>query len=594
LTTERVERRLAAVLAADVAGYSRLMGSDEEGTLARLKAVRKALVDPAIATHRGRIVKTTGDGMLVEFASAVDAVRSAVEVQRGMAEENSSVPQNQRIEFRIGIHVGDIIIDDNDIFGDGVNVAARLEGIAEAGGVCMSNDAYRQVRGKVEIVCDDMGPQPLKNIAEPMQAWRVRLTGQAHPPGQSEHPTASDPRALPLPDKPSIAVLPFQNMGGDPEQEYFADGIVEDIITALSRVKWFFVIARNSSFTYKGRAVDIRQVGRELGVRYVLEGSIRRSGNRVRITGQLIEAATGNHVWADKFEGSLEDVFELQDRITETVVGAIEPSLTIAEIRRSRFKPTASLDAYDLYLRALSLHYTQTRESLDEALRLLDKAIALDPHYAFAKAYAAFIYAIQHTQTWSTPEGVSKGGRLAHEALLLSQDEPTTIAFAAHPLAMLTRDYDAALAAMDRAVYLNPNSAQILVRSAHMRTWVSDADRAIDEFSRSMRLSPADPEIGYTFGGFAWAFMIKGDYEKALEYARRSSREMPRWAGAWRAVVVASVKTGRLQEAQEAVRRVLLLSPHLSISELHRRYMFRDEWVREMFYDAYRKAGLPE
>src|SRR5438874_283512 len=270
-----MERRLAAVLAADVAGYSRLMGADEEGTLARLKAVRGALVDPAIASRRGRIVKTTGDGLLVEFASVVDAVRSAVEVQRAMAEQNAAVPQDRRIEFRIGIHVGDIIFDDNDIFGDGVNIAARLEGIAEPGGVCMSDDAYRQVRGKVEIAYDDMGPQPLKNIAEPMRAWRIRLTGQT-PSAVQLSLAASQRRALPLPDKPSIAVLPFENMSGDPEQEYFADGIVEDIITALSRFKALFVIARNSSFTYKGRNVDVKQVGREVVGRSVLEGSVRK------------------------------------------------------------------------------------------------------------------------------------------------------------------------------------------------------------------------------------------------------------------------------------------------------------------------------
>ena len=280
LTVERVERRLAAVLAADVAGYSRLMGADEEGTLARLKAIRKNLVDPTIAAHRGRIVKTTGDGALVEFASVVDAVRCAVEIQRGMAEHNIDVPEVKRIEFRIGIHVGDIIIEDHDIFGDGVNIAARLEGIAEPGGVCMSDDAYRQVRGKVEIACDDMGPQSLKNIADPMRAWRVRLTGQT-PSAVNSGSAVSQPRVLPLPDKPSIAVLPFENMSGDPEQEYFADGMVEDIITALSRNHQLFVIARNLQFTFKGRAVDIKQVARDLGVRYILEGSVRKSGNRI-------------------------------------------------------------------------------------------------------------------------------------------------------------------------------------------------------------------------------------------------------------------------------------------------------------------------
>ena len=280
---------------------------DEEGTLARLKAARKAIVDPALASNRGRIVKTTGDGMLVEFASAVDAVRSSLEVQRSMAEQNATVPHDQRIEFRIGIHVGDIIFDDNDIFGDGVNIAARVEGISEPGGVCMSDDAYRQVRGKVEIACDDMGPQPLKNIAQPMRVWRVRLGGQIASMVQPGSPAGQAP-ALALSDKPSIAVLPFQNMSGDPEQEYFADGIAEDIITELSRFRSLFVIARNSSFTYKGKAIDIKQVGRELGVRYVLEGSVRKAGGRVRMTAQLIEAGTRSHLWADKFDGELEDI----------------------------------------------------------------------------------------------------------------------------------------------------------------------------------------------------------------------------------------------------------------------------------------------
>ena len=314
MAAERVQRRLAAVLAADVAGYSRLMGTDEEGTLARLKAVRKILVDPAIASHQGRIVKTTGDGMLVEFSSVVDAVRSAIEVQRGMDEQNATVSEAQRIEFRIGIHVGDIIFDDNDIFGDGVNIAARLESICEPGGVCISDDAYRHVRGKVDIGFDDLGMQALKHIAEPMRAWRAQAIGE-NPAANRSGPAASQPQPLAFADKPSIAVLPFQNMSGDSEQEYLADGMVEDIITALSRFKSLFVIARNSSFTYKGKAIDIKQAGHELGVRYVLEGSVRKFGGRVRITGQLIDAVTGAHLWADKFDGPLDDIFELQDQV---------------------------------------------------------------------------------------------------------------------------------------------------------------------------------------------------------------------------------------------------------------------------------------
>src|SRR5580698_4211072 len=357
MTTARVDRRLAAILAADVAGYSRLMGADEEGTLGRLKAFRKSLVDPKVAEYRGRIVKTTGDGMLVEFGSAVDAVRCAVEVQRAMGASNVDVPQVKRIEFRIGIHVGDIIIDDNDIFGDGVNIAARLEGIADAGGICISDDAHRQIRGKTEIAYDDMGHQSLKNITEPMRAWRARPAPSATPievtvverPAERAAPAPS----LALPDKPSIVVLPFQNMSGDPEQDYFADGMVEDITTGLSRIKWLFVIARNSSFTYKGKAVDVRQVGRELGVRYLVEGGVRKSGSRLRVSAQLVEAETGAHLWADKFDGELKDVFDFQDRITDSVVGIVEPSVRRSEIERSRRKRPENLDAYDLYLRAL-------------------------------------------------------------------------------------------------------------------------------------------------------------------------------------------------------------------------------------------------
>src|SRR5438477_3552761 len=328
LSGEHVERRLAAILAADVAGSCRLIGIDEEGTLARLKALRKTLFDPKIAQHHGRIVKNTGDGALVEFASVVDAVRCADDVQRSMAEQNTDVPQDKRIEFRIGIHLGDIIIADDDIFGDGVNIAVRLEGIAEPGGICISDDAHRQVRGKIESTLEDMGAQTLKNIAEPMRAWRVRIGPSSSP--ATKTPTAGQPLALP--DKPSIAVLAFQNMSGDPEQEYFADGVVEDIITALSRFKSLFVIARNSSFTFKGRAVDIKQIGRELGVRYVLEGSVRKAGIKVRITGQLIDSDTGAHLWADRFDGELEDLFELQDQVATNVISALVPKLEQVEI----------------------------------------------------------------------------------------------------------------------------------------------------------------------------------------------------------------------------------------------------------------------
>jgi len=350
-------RKLAAILAADVVGFSRLAGADEDRTLARLRALRSDLIDPTIAVHHGRVVKRTGDGALVEFRSVVDAVRCAVEIQNAMVERNAGVPSDRRIEFRIGIHLGDVVEEaDGDLMGDGVNIAARLEGIAQPGAICLSEDAYRQVRARLDLEVNDLGAIQLKNIVEPVRVYslQVGLPAQAKP-GASTAPTPPEKPAerLVLPDRPSIAVLPFQNMSGDSEQEYFADGMVEDIITGLSRIKWLFVIARNSSFVYKGKAIDIRQVGRELGVRYVLEGGVRKAGNRLRITAQLIEAETGAHLWADKFDGALEDVFDLQDQITDRVVGIVEPSLQRSEIERSRQKHPDSLGAYDLYLRAL-------------------------------------------------------------------------------------------------------------------------------------------------------------------------------------------------------------------------------------------------
>ena len=372
---EPVERRLAAILAADVAGYSRLMGEDEEGTLAALKAIRRELGDPRITEHRGRIVKTTGDGMLVEFPSVVDAVRCAVEVQREMALRNTEIPAERRIEFRFGINLGDIIIEDDDIYGDGVNVAARLEALAEPGGICVSRVVRDQVRDKLDFAFEDLGEQQVKNIARPIRVYRIPI---------AENVASKVPLARP--DKPSLAVLPFQNMTGDAEQEYFVDGIVEEITTAMSRLPWLFVIARNSSFTYKDKTVDVKHVARELGVRYVLEGSVRKAGNRVRITGQLIDTMTGGHIWADRFDGALDDIFELQDRVASNVVGAIEPRLVVSEMDRAARKPAESLDVYDLYLRALAHVHKYTEEDMREAINLMKRALLISPSYAPAAA----------------------------------------------------------------------------------------------------------------------------------------------------------------------------------------------------------------
>jgi TolB-like protein/class 3 adenylate cyclase len=375
-------RRLAAILAADVTGYSRLIGADESGTLQTLKAIRAELIDPTIAAHHGRLVKTTGDGLLVEFSSVVDdALLCATEMQAGMAERNSTVPADKYIEFRIGINVGDIVVEDGDIFGDGVNVAARLEALADPGGICVSARVQEDAAGKLDLAFEDLGAQALKNIARPVRAYRIK-SGGVSPPAQQTP-------ILPLPDKPSIAVLPFQNMSGDPEQEYFADGMVEEIITALSRIRWFFVIARNSSFTYKGQAIDVKQVGRELGVRYVLEGSVRKGGNRVRITAQLIDALTDAHLWADRFDGTIGDIFELQDQVASSVAGVSEPTLRAAEIRRSAERPTNDLTAYDLYLRALALAFSWEKGAIVRSLDLLEQAIEVDPQYGLALAQAA-------------------------------------------------------------------------------------------------------------------------------------------------------------------------------------------------------------
>jgi TolB-like protein len=514
LTNKRVERRLAAVLAADVVGYSRLMGLDEEGTLARLKVIRKTLVDPAIAEHRGRIVKTTGDGVLVEFASAVDATRCAAEVQDSMARQNSDVPQESRIELRIGIHVGDIIIDDNDIFGDGVNIAARLEGIAEPGGVCISDDAQRQIRGKVDVIFEDIGPQTLKNIAEPMGAWRRRT--------KSASSATEAPPPLPLPDRPSIAVLPFQNMSGDVEQEYFADGMAEDIITALSRFKSLFVIARNSSFTYKGRAVDIKQVGRELGVRYVLEGSVRKAGNRVRITGQLIEATTGRHLWADKFDGALEDVFGLQDQVTASVVGLIAPTLEQAEIERARQKPTDRLDSYDFFLRGTALLHK--RGKLSDARELFKKAFEQDPEYGAAYAMAASTLMMQQGMSGVplTAEMRAEAVRLAHVGLRAGKDDAFALAISGHVLTYIGHEYDLGASMVEQAVALNPN----LAIAWYSRGWVSlmcgEAERAIDSFERMIRLSPLDWLRNSALNGSSFALYHLGRYEEGCAAAMKA------------------------------------------------------------------------
>jgi TolB-like protein/class 3 adenylate cyclase len=578
-------RRLAAILAADVAGYSRLMGADEEGTLERLKAVRRELVDPKIAEHHGRIVKTTGDGMLVEFASVVDAVRCAVEVQQAMAERNTGVATDIRIELRIGVNLGDIIIEGDDLYGEGVNIAARVEALADPGGVFVSNTVHDHVRDRLLLLFEDLGEQQVKNIARPVQVYRVRDTGAAAK-------TPSTPRPLLLPDKPSIAVLPFENMSGDPEQEYFADGMVEEIVTALSRIRWLFVIARNSSFTYKGRTIDVKQVGRELGVRYVLEGSVRKAGGRVRIIAQLIEAETGAHLWADRFEGSLEDVFDLQDRVAFGVAGVIEPTLRQAEIERARRKRQDNLDAYDLYLRALPFAFVGMPETAQKALTLLERAVAIDPEYGAAHGFIALCHENLYLRAGLAEEERLAALRHARIALATGGDDATALALAAFIVGIFEHDYETAFNAFDKAFALSPSSAHAFGWSSIIRAWNGDSATAIDHAERALRLSPFDP-LGYNlYNAMAYAHFFRGHLAEAASAAGMAVQVNPRFIVPWVLRAAALAKAGRIAEAKACAQRVLELQPSFTVSSFLAGN-FTNEDRLAMLGDGLRQAGLP-
>jgi adenylate cyclase len=585
---ERAKRRLAAILAADVAGYSRLMGGDEEGTLERLKEHRRDLVDPKIAEHDGRIVKTTGDGLLVEFASVVDAVRCAVDIQRNMAERNAGVPADRRIAYRIGINVGDIIIDDGDIFGDGVNIAARLEALAESGGICASQVVHDQVRDKLDFIFEDMGEQQVKNIARPVRALRILL---------DEAQRSSEPRAAEsaraLSDKPSIAVLPFQNMSGDPDQEYFVDGIVEDIITGLSRMKWLFVTARNSSFTYKGRAVDVIKVGRELGVRYVLEGSLRKAGERVRVSAQLIETATGSHVWAERYDYPVGDIFALQDEITLSVVGAIEPSLRQAEIERAKRKRPENLDAYDLYLRALPHAQVAMPGDGETALSWLRKSLALEPDYAAAHALAAWCYEQRYLRGGMHEADKIAGLKHARAALAAGADDATTLATAGFVIGLVEHDYETAMNAIDHALTLNGSSALALALGSTILAHDGRITQAIEYGERALRLSPHDPTVYLQLTALGIAQLAAGRFEEAAAVCNKACQSNPRFSFPVVLQTAALACLGRANEARASARRVLELEPHFSIAEFVRAHTGRPE-IWNPIGEALRQIGLPD
>jgi TolB-like protein/class 3 adenylate cyclase len=578
-------RRLAAILAADVAGYSRLVGTDEEGTLNRLKAIRAEVVDPKITEHRGRIVKTTGDGLLVEFVSVVDGLRCATEWQREMAERNADVPPTSRIEFRMGVNVGDVVVEDGDIFGDGVNVAARLEGLADPGGICVSARVQEDAAGRLDLSFDDVGEQSLKNIARSVRVYRVRLAAATGTP--KSVPVDGAP-VLPLPDKPSIAVLPFANMSGDPEQEYFVDGMVEEIITALSQIRWLFVIARNSTFTYKGRAVDVKEVGRELGVRYVLEGSVRKAGTQVRITGQLIDALTGTHLWADRFDGSLEDVFELQDRVALSVAGVIEPALQAAEIRRSAARRTTDLGAYDLYLRALAAVFPITKERTLEALGLLEQAIAIDRHCAPALSWAAICHWRLVRDGWAEAPAISrrKGIDLARQALQVAENDPGILANAAFVLAHFGEDIGAMIGLVDRALALNPSFARGWNLSGNLRLFAGQPDLAIEHTETSLRLSPRE-RIGLPLHVMGTAYFFKRRFDEAVSKLLLAIQDNPGHPNSYRTLAACYAHMGRFDEAREIVARLRAITPLVMPSDVP----YRNIEDREFFLSGLRLAA---
>jgi adenylate cyclase len=562
-------RKLAAILASDVVGYSRLAATDEDRTLARLRALRSDLIDPTVAVHNGRVVKRTGDGALVEFRSVVDAVRCAVEVQNGMVERNAGLPPERRIEFRIGIHLGDVVEEsDGDLMGDGVNIAARLEGIAKPGAICLSEDAYRQVKSRLDLAISDLGQVELKNIAEPIRVYSAEIAtsagAKAGSPMATLAPEAPAPR-LALPDKPSIAVLAFQNMSGDPEQEYFADGMAEDIITGLSRINWLFVIARNSSFVYKGKAVDVRQVGRELGVRYVLEGGVRKAGNRVRITAQLLEAETGTHLWADKFDGALEDVFELQDQITGRVVGIVEPSLRLSEIERSRRKPPENLDAYDLYLRALPYATSVMPSDAKLAIGFLEQALRLNPNYAAVHSCLAWCLETRFVREGFAAADRAAGVRHARLALTHGSDDPTALSHAALVILHLDSDFATASRAIERALAINNSCATALYTGAHIHAFMGDLAIAEDYADRAFRLSPFDPQLFHRYEALGFIRLRAGQYEEAAAFFAEAVRANPRFSTLYADWAAALAMAGHKEEANRVAQRLLELEPDFRI-----------------------------
>jgi adenylate cyclase len=581
LASERIERRLTAILAADVAGYSRLVEADEEGTLSQWKALWGTVIEPKIKEHRGRIARVIGDGMLAEFASVIDAVRCAVEVQRSVAERNANAPQDKRIEFRVGINFGELIIEHGDFWGDGVNIAARLEALAHPGGICVSGRVQEDTQGKLEIAFEFMGEQNLKNIVRPVRVYRVRFDGV----------TESTP-ALPLPSKPSIAVLPFQNMSGDPSEDYFADGVVEEITTALSRIRWLFVIARNSSFTYKGRMVDVKQVGRELGVRYALEGSVRKAANRVRVTAQLIDAVTGHHVWAERYDRELAAIFALQDEITERVVAAVEPQLYAAEGIRAKRKPPESLDAWECVVRALSCVNSRSQNDYAMARELLERAIELDPAYAQAYALFAYVMGLEVLYGWKPREiALARALEAAQKAVVLDSDDAWAH-FALGFVYGMTRRAEEAVVEHEKALALNPNFALAYTYQGSALAYLGRGEEALLKIDASERLSPRGLFQGVNNVCRAAAHFSAEQHRDAVSCARKSILDSPGIVTGYRMLVVNCALIGEIDEARAALKIVKRLQPDISLRWIAESVLFTRDRDRQNYIEGFRLAGL--
>jgi len=583
-------RRLAAIVVADVVGYSRQMEADESGTLDRLQALYAEVVRPTTNEFRGRIVKRTGDGWLAEFASATDAVRSSVEIQERAAARNAHSAADRRLELRIGVNLGEIIFDGDDVFGNGVNIAARLESIATPGQVCISGSVHEQVRGVLDVVCEDIGEHVVKNIARPVRCFAIHPAELGDEAGRRAGAVPAASRGA------SIAVLPFSNLSGDPSQDYFADGMVEDVITALSRFKWLKVIARNSTFVYKGRAVDVRQVAKDLGVRYVLEGSVQRSERRVRITGQLIDATTGAHLWAERFDGELESIFDLQDQITASVVAAIEPQIRKAEIERTRRKHPENLDAYDLYLQATPHAYAMRPEDCAKALALLERSLRLDPGFVPAKAFVAWCYEQRLSRGWPGVQEADAANavRLAREVLAADTDDANAMAIAGFVLVMVGREYDVGLAALRRAVALNRNNAFVSMNAGWGNAFAGDVAEALVEFERARRLNPQDPAAFYILTGLGAAHMFAGNHDEAAGFAEQSAALYGEWDATFIVLAAALAYAGRIDEARRAVGRLKALLPGASISVVRDMVPVRDAKRLALWLEGLRMAGLPE